>query len=56
MLGVEADTNINVTLVGPSGTAVLSTGDARENVQDVTTAQRRVLYEERSYELYVRVW
>jgi hypothetical protein len=55
-LGVEDDTRINVTLVDPSGAVELSTGESRANARDVITAQRRVLYKDRSYELYVRVW
>jgi hypothetical protein len=55
-LGVEDDTRINVTLVDPSGTVELSTGDSRASARDVITAQRRVLYKDSSYELYVRVW
>jgi hypothetical protein len=55
-LGVDADTTINVTVVDPAGTVVFDAGADRTNAQDVITAQRRVLYDDRSYELYVRVW
>ncbi|WP_380679751.1 DUF7287 family protein [Salinigranum sp. GCM10025319] len=54
-MGVEADANVNVTLVGPTGT-VHSVGIPPEDARDVITAQRRVLYEGKSHELYVRVW
>jgi hypothetical protein len=55
-LGVGDDVNINVTLVDQDGTIEDSIGTPRENARDVITAQRRVLYDGRSYELYVRVW
>ena len=54
-MGVEADADVNVTLVGPGGT-VHSVGTPREDARDVITAQRRVLYDGQSHELYVRVW
>ncbi|WP_142856627.1 DUF7287 family protein [Salinigranum halophilum] len=55
-LGVDADTTLNVTVVDPSGSVVFDAGDDTANAQDVITAQRRVLYDGRSYELFVRVW
>lgn len=55
-LGVDEDTDINVTVVDPSGTVVFDAGSDRDDVRDVITAQRRVLYDGQSYELYVRVW
>jgi hypothetical protein len=56
VLGVENDTRINVTLVDASGSVVEDVGTPTENAADVITAQRRVLYDGRSHELYVRVW
>lgn len=55
-LGVDEDTDINVTVVDPSGTVAFDAGEDRDGVRDVITAQRRVLYNGQSYELYVRVW
>lgn len=55
-LGVDEDTRINVTLVDPSGAVDHGVGDSRANARDIITAQRRVLYDGKPYELYVRVW
>lgn len=55
-LGVEQNTNINVTLVDPSGNVEEAVGTPRGGAVDVITAQRRVLYKDESYELFVRVW
>jgi hypothetical protein len=54
-LGVAGDTDINVTLVDPSGN-VDSVGDPSEDASDVIIAQRRVFYDGKPYDLYVRVW
>lgn len=56
ILGVESDTNVNVTLVDSSGTVTESVGPSRANAQSAITAQRRVLYKNQSYDLFVRVW
>jgi Flp pilus assembly protein TadG len=55
-LGVGADTTVNVTLVDPSSGVVFTAGDDLANARDVITAQRRVSYDGKSHELYVRVW
>jgi hypothetical protein len=55
-LGVQQSTNVNVTLVAPSGTVEKQIGNPRSNAQDVIIAQRRVLYKGESYQLFVRVW
>jgi hypothetical protein len=55
-LGVEQSTRVNVTLVDPAGNVAASVGDSRSTARDVIIAQRRVLYDGASYELFVRVW
>ncbi len=55
-LGVDAETRLNVTVVDAADSVVFGAGTDRTNAQDVITAQRRVLYDGRSYDLFVRVW
>ncbi|AUV81504.1 hypothetical protein C2R22_07425 [Salinigranum rubrum] len=55
-LGVDAETRINVTVVDSAGSVAFGAGADRTNARDVITAQRRVLYDGQSYDLFVRVW